>query len=138
MKAVMMTETENWKGAPYTYFFKESPSPATSFPKLWSLIYGILIIHVSIPDKKEKINLNFYFHTSLWCLKRFHESLSIQLSEIYRTRRVNIYIYIYAILIAIEIHDHRNRWEATNCQVYQARYMKKCQNLKFDDKTLDC
>ena len=51
---------------------------------------------------------------------------------------IYIYIYIYAILIAIEIHDHRNRWEATNCQVYQARYMKKCQNLKFDDKTLDC
>ena len=24
---------------------------------------------------KTKINLNFYFHTSLWCLKRFHEGL---------------------------------------------------------------
>ena len=23
-----------------------------------------------------KINLNFYFHTSLWCLKRFHEGFS--------------------------------------------------------------
>ena len=22
-----------------------------------------------------KIELNFYFHTSLWCLKRFHEGL---------------------------------------------------------------
>ena len=22
---------------------------------------------------KMKINLNFYFHTSLWCLKRFYE-----------------------------------------------------------------
>ena len=22
-----------------------------------------------------KINLNFYFHTSLWCLKRFYEGL---------------------------------------------------------------
>ena len=24
---------------------------------------------------REKINLNFYFHTSLWCLKRFYEGL---------------------------------------------------------------
>ena len=24
---------------------------------------------------KIKINLNFYFHTSLWCLKRFYEGL---------------------------------------------------------------
>ena len=24
---------------------------------------------------KIKINLNFYFHTSLWCLKRFYENL---------------------------------------------------------------
>ena len=27
------------------------------------------------PGQREKINLNFYFHTSLWCLKRFYESL---------------------------------------------------------------
>ena len=25
------------------------------------------------PGRKEKINLNFYFHTSLWCLKMFYE-----------------------------------------------------------------
>ena len=25
--------------------------------------------------RREKINLNFYFHTSLWCLKRFYEGL---------------------------------------------------------------
>ena len=25
--------------------------------------------------QKEKINLYFYFHTSLWCLKRFYEGL---------------------------------------------------------------
>ena len=23
------------------------------------------------PGRREKINLKFYFHTSLWCLKRF-------------------------------------------------------------------
>ena len=27
------------------------------------------------PEWKEKINLNFYFRTSLWLLKRFHEGL---------------------------------------------------------------
>ena len=27
------------------------------------------------PGQIEKIKLNFYFHTSLWCLKRFYESL---------------------------------------------------------------
>ena len=27
------------------------------------------------PGRREKINLNFYFHTSLWCLKRFYQSL---------------------------------------------------------------
>ena len=25
------------------------------------------------PGQVEKINTNFYFHTSLWCLKRFDE-----------------------------------------------------------------
>ena len=27
------------------------------------------------PGRKEKINLNFYFQTFLWCLKRFYEGL---------------------------------------------------------------
>ena len=30
---------------------------------------------VTIPDENKKYNLNFYFHTSLRCLKRFYESL---------------------------------------------------------------
>ena len=25
------------------------------------------------PGRREKINLNFYFHTSFWCLIRFYE-----------------------------------------------------------------
>ena len=29
---------------------------------------------VPIPDVERKINLNSYFHTSLWCLKRFYET----------------------------------------------------------------
>ena len=27
------------------------------------------------PERREKIKLNLYFHTSLWCLKRFYEGL---------------------------------------------------------------
>ena len=27
------------------------------------------------PGRREKISLNFYFHTSLWCSKKFYESL---------------------------------------------------------------
>ena len=27
------------------------------------------------PRRREKVKLNFYFHTSLWCLKRFYEGL---------------------------------------------------------------
>ena len=28
-------------------------------------------------EKREEINLNFYFHTSLQCLKRFYETLEV-------------------------------------------------------------
>ena len=27
------------------------------------------------PGQSEKTKLNFYFHTSFWCLKRFYEGL---------------------------------------------------------------
>ena len=37
----------------------------------------ILSFPLSCPDpgRKEEITLNFHFQTSLWCLKRFYESL---------------------------------------------------------------
>ena len=35
--------------------------------------YQHLTLDVPIPDKKKK--LHFYFHTSLWCLRRFYEGL---------------------------------------------------------------
>ena len=28
-----------------------------------------------VPVQREKINLNFYFNTSLWCLEMFYEGL---------------------------------------------------------------
>ena len=27
------------------------------------------------PGQREKVKLNFYFHTFLWCLKKFYEGL---------------------------------------------------------------
>ena len=38
--------------------------------KLTLLVLCFYEIYVKI-----NINLNFYFHTSLWCLKRFYEGL---------------------------------------------------------------
>ena len=35
----------------------------------------ILTLPVPVPDEEKKISLNFYFHTSLWCLKRFYGGL---------------------------------------------------------------
>ena len=42
---------------------------------LISQIYFLPVFNPSRPDfgRGEKINLNFYFHTSLWCFKRFYE-----------------------------------------------------------------
>ena len=37
--------------------------------------YIHLTLPVPIPDEEKKIKLNFYFHTSFWCLKRFYEGL---------------------------------------------------------------
>ena len=61
------------------------------------------------PGQREKVNLNFYFYTSSWCLKRFYEGLkglhktfsgttkkcenenwTLQLSEMDESLRVNI------------------------------------------------
>ena len=40
-----------------------------------------LTLPVPISDKEKKIKLNFYFLTSLWCLKRFYEGLKGGLYE---------------------------------------------------------
>ena len=43
------------------------------------------------PGRREKINLNFYFHTSLWCLKSFYEGLIIKPFEAaQRSVKINI------------------------------------------------
>ena len=47
------------------YFFMEDETPNLTLPVLCILESCIEI----------KIKLNFYFQTSLWCLKRFYEGL---------------------------------------------------------------
>ena len=37
-----------------------------------------LTLPVLIPDEERKLNQNFYFHTSLWCPKRFYEGLKTE------------------------------------------------------------
>ena len=39
------------------------------------------------PGRREKINLNFYFHTSLWCLKWFYEDLKGLLKTFWGTTK---------------------------------------------------
>ena len=36
---------------------------------------SLLTLLAPIPDKEKKVNLNFYFHISLWCLRRFYDGL---------------------------------------------------------------
>ena len=46
------------------------------FQSFLKSVPGIPLFNSSRPNlgRREKIKLNFYFHTSLWCLKRFYES----------------------------------------------------------------
>ena len=48
----------------------------SSWPSLLS-IFSVMFVNSSRPDlvRNKKMNLNFYFHTSLRCLKRFYEAL---------------------------------------------------------------
>ena len=34
-----------------------------------------ILDHVPIPDEEKKLSWNFYFQTSLWCLKGFMKAL---------------------------------------------------------------
>ena len=42
----------------------------------------------------EKINLNFYFHTSLWCLKKFYEGLKAPQGTAFETPQRSVKIKI--------------------------------------------
>ena len=40
-----------------------------------SLRINIINLSRRNPGRREKTKLNFYYHTSFWCLKRFYEGL---------------------------------------------------------------
>ena len=71
---VELTVNYSWK-ITHTLFY----GPYQSLKKCFHWLDFYLQIKVNPyrpnPGQKGKINLNFYFHTSLWCLKRFYEGL---------------------------------------------------------------
>ena len=57
------------------------------------------------PYVKIKTNLNFYFHTSLWCVKRFYEGLNKTFwgtaKKCENKRLVNCYFNIGVVLVSL-------------------------------------
>ena len=72
-------------------------------PKQHSKNFHLLFSHD--PGRREKINLNFHFHSSLWCLKMFYEGLSVSIfwndlfvvfySHLFQTRRLILRIVFF-------------------------------------------
>ena len=71
------------------------------------------------PGRREKIKLNFYFHTSMWCPKKLKPFgapqeikfnllfISIQLSEMHGAGRVNISKNVYKYIWWVQISEVR-------------------------------
>ena len=57
------------------------------------------------PGRKKKYNLNFYFHTSLWCLKRFYEGLKDVYKTFWRTTKECENKKIKLIFILIQLSE---------------------------------
>ena len=54
------------------------------------------------PGRREKSKLNFYFHTSLWCLKRFYEGLKGLHKPFEAPQRI-VRVKIYFNFISIQL-----------------------------------
>ena len=50
---------------------------ATTKKVSWNFMGTYLLLNPSLPEpgQRENANFNFYFHASLWCLKRFYEGV---------------------------------------------------------------
>ena len=72
MKNSVSKEEKNW---PMSCACALSLKGNLCFREWWQIV-----INPPRPDPKQrgKINLNFYFHTSLWCLKRFYEGHCVE------------------------------------------------------------
>ena len=53
------------------------------------------------PGRRDKINLDFYFRTCLWCLKRFYEGLK----GLHKTLEGTIKKLIFILIQLTEMHD---------------------------------
>ena len=60
------------------------------------------------PGRRKKIKLNFYFHFSLWCLKKFYEGLKAFLKPFEAPQRS---VKIKFDLIFNSITTFRNAWD---------------------------
>ena len=56
------------------------------------------------PEQREKINLNFHFHTSSWCSKRFYEGLKAFIKP-FETLQRSLKIKIKLTLILIQLSE---------------------------------
>ena len=68
---------------------KEISKEFSLFANTFFLLSHIWCFNPSHPNprQKEKINLNFYFHTSLWCLKRFLEGFKALHKTLWSTKK---------------------------------------------------
>ena len=66
----------------------------------------LFVLEPSHPDpgQREKINLNFHFHTSSWCPKRFYEGLKAFIKP-FETLQRSLKIKIKLTLILIQLSE---------------------------------
>ena len=60
--------------------------------------------------RREKIKLNSYFHTSLWCLKRFYEGLK-GLIKLFEAPQRNLTFNLIFVSIQLSVMDRTGRDE---------------------------
>ena len=84
----------------------------------------ILTLLVPIPDEKKKIKINFYFHTSLWSLKRFYKGLkSLYKTFSGATRKCENKNLTWFLFQYYNFQKFKGRWVLTNSS---SRFQSSC------------
>ena len=106
------------------------------------------------PGWREKIELNFYFHTSLWCIKRTFKALikpfeasqrsvkkinfivfiSIQLSEMHGTGRVKTNTYLITIVKELLRNLHSLESRKLRKKNFSEKFLDSGKKPKFSPK----
>ena len=75
-----------------------------------------MIVKSSRPNSKwrEKINLNFYFHTSLWCLKKSLKAFIKPFEALQRSAEIKIWVNFYFNINYINAQDGKVKWFRQN------------------------